>query len=184
MHSLWVSEQERNTLKKGFFVNPVLLVIGIQGTEKEFRGLKKIILKYTTHSGLLFLLCPLFGVAQSQIWALLPTGLSLDWGRTPPVQPEPAPGGLPVCLHRKRAEYTTHQTPKMVCRRTLEHFNTLIQETAVPGTGMYMTDLSARDNTGLKGRLGRTRRCALRQAAVVCFWLFFCLFLLYCQKMD
>lgn len=54
-----------------------------------------------------------------------------------------------------------------------EHFNTLIQETAVPGTGMYMTDLSARDNTGLKGRLGRTRRGALRQAAVVCFCLFF-----------
>lgn len=57
----------------------------------------------------------------------------------------------------------------MVYRRISKHLNTLIQETAVPGTGTYITDPSARENTVLKGKLGRDRL----KLSVFCF---FCLF--------
>lgn len=58
---------------------------------------------------------PPFGARQKQRWALWPTGLSLDWGRTPPARPGSARGGSPVYLHRNRKKFIFKWQQQAIC---------------------------------------------------------------------
>lgn len=86
-------------------------------------------------------------------------------------------------------EPNTHYTPKMVQGRISGHLNTHSGDSCTKNWCVqYMTGLSASENAVHEGNLGRRRRrwwwwkwCALKQAAVVCFLLFFC-FLFYAVR--